>query len=103
MRELGALESVGVRAVANVPYIDPIKGDLAVRAEGPVIDETAVEHARAIFADVDDDDGAGGRGAAAKPPASIIQRLQQWLRRLLASCQRADGPQYVPGRRAFER
>ena len=91
VRELGALEVAGPDVVANEPEVDTNEhGGLAVRAEGPIIDEESVERAKATR----------DAGDEAQSP-TLIQRLKLWLRKLAESCQRPDGPQYVPGRLAF--
>ena len=69
----------------------------AVRAEGPIIDAAAAERARALAA------GDGAEGGTGGAPPTLIARLKLWLRKLAESAQRPDGPQYMPGRRAFSR
>ena len=94
VRELGALESAGPDVVSNeLPQAAPnVAETAAVRAEGPIIDAAAAQRAKAL---------AGGDGTEGGAPPTLITRLKLWMRKLTESAQRPDGPQYMPGRRAF--
>ena len=99
-RELGALEIVGADVVPTVEEqpTSQLGSVPATRAEGPIIDEAAAERAREVA-------GAAAAVEAGAPQAAptptLIARLKLWMRRLVESVQRPDGPQFAPGRRAF--